>query len=217
MKKLISLIIALGSLSFLASANTETSKFEGGRTKQSSGEGKCFDENSHIINLGVGIGHAAYYRGISGIHYSSSPVFSLSYEQPWKKRIGPGYLGVGAYAGFQTELYRYDYSYTYRYGNYYYAHRWNYITTAARAAYHWDVLNKGKLEAYGGTIIGLRFQLYHYTSNDPYTNYQEHKNAVYPAFAVFAGGRYYFAKNFAVYSELSFGIAYLNAGLSYKF
>lgn len=216
MNKLTLIIIAIGLSSFSSLADSMNSSYDG-KIKQSNGEDKCFNESSHIINLGVGIGHANYYRGIAGIHYSSSPVFSLSYEQPWPKRIGPGYLGVGAYAGFQTELYRYDYFYTYRYGNYYYEHRWNYITTAARAAYHWDVLNKGKLEAYGGTIIGLRFQLYKYTSNDPYTNYKEHKNAVYPAFAVFAGARYYFTKNIAVYSELSFGIAYFNLGVSYKF
>src|SRR4051812_27228035 len=72
---------------------------------------RCFNENSHIINVGVGLGRYYYAASIvAGSVYHSTPAFSISYEQAYKKKLGPGYLGVGAYFGFQSSYYRYDYN-----------------------------------------------------------------------------------------------------------
>ncbi len=185
-----------------------------------SGE-KCFDENTHIINLGLGFGGGNYYHGAYGGSYSAnrSPAFSLSYEQSLKKRIGPGYIGVGAYAGFQTARYRYNY-YNDNNGNYYYyEHKYNYTMIAARGAYHWDVLNSKKAEVYAGAVIGVRIQTYTYTSNDPDPKYYNRLNegAAYPAYSLFAGARWYFAGHVALFGEVGYGISYLTGGISFKF
>jgi len=178
----------------------------------------CFDENTHIINLGVGFGTGYYrdYRG-AGYNYGSTPAMSITYEQAWPKRLGPGYLGVGAYLGFQHAHSRNDYDYSYGGSPYYYEHTWNNYMIAARAAYHWDVLNSKRAEVYGGALVGVRIQTYNYTTNDPYTNHSLDDGSVYPAYSLFAGARWYFAKNVGVFGEVGFGISYATVGLSFKF
>ncbi len=188
----------------------------------SSGE-KCFDENTHIINVGIGI--PRWYYGLinsPGYTHFITPALSISYEQAYKKKLGPGYLGVGAYFGYQGAWQKYTFNdwYNGTYGTYYYQHQWNYFSVAARGVYHWDVLNSKNAEVYAGVIVGLRFQTYSYTTNDPdpyYNNFRLSQGAVYPSYSVFAGARWYFAKNFGLFAEAGYGISYLSGGLSIKF
>lgn len=161
---------------------------------------KCYDENSHVINVGIGVG-SGYYLRASGEKYSSSPYLSLSYEQPWSKKLGPGFLGVGAYFGYKTE--KYEYHYYSNFGNaYHYERRYSYYTVAARADYHWDVLNSKKAEVYGGVLIGAYLSSYTYTDNDPYDDYYSVSvNPFSPYVSPFVGARYYFGSNFGVFAE----------------
>ena len=190
------------------------------KQKDNDGE-KCFDENTHIINLGVGWGRS-YYTFLRSAGYSSgtTPAFSLTYEQPWPKKLGPGFLGVGAYLGFQHAYYNYNYDYWYNnYATYYYNHSWNYYMVAGRAAYHWDVLNSKNAEVYAGVLIGMRFQTYNYSTNDPGNNdpYSYKQSSVWPVYSVFAGARWYFVKNFGLFAEVGYGISYGTVGMSIKF
>lgn len=192
------------------------------KTKKSasSSGGQCFDENSHVIGLGVSFGGVGYYKYGPGGSYTRTPNFNITYEQPWKDRIGPGFLGVGAYASFQSDNYRYNYISGYDGRAYFYEHHHNYITVAGRAAYHWDVLNKDKAEVYGGVIIGARLSLYAYETNDPNPNRDTYRIAnsfAYPAWGVFAGARWYFVKNVALFAEVGHGISYGTAGVNFKF
>ena len=190
----------------------------------------CFDENTHLINLGIGFGGGNYYKGVKGSAYihKISPAISLTYEQAWKPKLGPGFLGIGAYLGYQHASYRYNYGYSNYYYNgqfyngtgYYYEHNWNYIMIAARSAYHWDVLNSEKAEVYAGVLIGMRIQTYSYNSNDPTpyrNNYELNESNIYPAYSLFAGARWYFAPKFALFGEVGYGISYLTGGVSFKF
>ncbi|MGQ0829929.1 MAG: hypothetical protein ACT4ON_16200 [Bacteroidota bacterium] len=190
-----------------------------------SGEG-CFDENTRIINLGIGFGGGRYYKSAKkghGYSYKTTPAFSLSYEQAWKPKLGPGYLGIGAYMGYQNASYRYDYSYSNyngnsNYGNFYYRHHWNYFMFAARAAYHWDKLNSENAEVYGGVILGARIQTYSYTTNDPSpNNYKLNDNSFYPAASLLVGARWYFVPKVAAFIEAGYGISYITGGISFKF
>ena len=184
---------------------------------------KCFDGKTHIINLGVGLGNN-YYSGYSGIGYGyqSSPAFSISYEQAIPKKLGPGYLGVGAYFGFQTasSTYNYHYGKNGYNNNYYYKNSWNNFMVAARAAYHWDVLNFKRADIYAGVMIGARIQTYNYETNnpDPYAdNYRLNQGSAYPSLSAFVGARWYFVKNVALFGEFGYGISYVTGGLSFKF
>jgi hypothetical protein len=193
--------------------------------KKNDGGEKCFDESTHIINLGVGLGSPTYhsiYSGAAGYSYGRTPAFSLSYEQAYPKKLGPGYLGIGAYLGFQHEYYKYNGSYwdnNFNYNTYYYRHSWNYYMVGARGVYHWDVLNAKNAEVYAGVVVGLRFQIHSFTTDDPNKKdpYSYTSSFVYPAFSVFAGARWYFVKNCGLFAEAGYGISYLNAGFSFKF
>lgn len=189
-------------------------------TKKKNDGAKCFDENTHIINIGIGFGsrtYHPYYKG-NGYSYGRTPAFSLTYEQAYPKKLGPGYLGVGAYLGYQYEYYKYDYAYWFS-NTYYYHHKWSHFMVAARAAYHWDVLNFENAEVYGGVIAGLRFQIHSYETNDPDNKdpYSYTNSFVYPAYSLFAGARWYFAKNFGLFAEAGYGISYITGGFSIKF
>ncbi len=188
-------------------------------------KGKCYDENSHLINVGIGFGGFAYYKLTKGGNYESgrTPVFVLSYEQPLKNKVGPGYIGLGPYFSFQNQHERYNYDYFYNNGThrYYYEHNWNYMTIAARGTYHWDILNSAKAEVYGGSMIGVRINVYNYDSNNPDPNYRDKDKlseaGVDAAFSIFAGARWYFAPNVALYAEVGSGISFLSGGLTFKF
>jgi hypothetical protein len=190
--------------------------------KNNSGGEKCFDENTHVINLGVGFGGGGYYRGVGGgkYVYRNSPAFSLSYEQALKKKLGPGYLGVGAYFGYQTSYYRYN-DVFFKGNYYYYQHRWNHMVIAARGAYHWDVLNAKNAEVYAGLIVGVRVQTYSYETNNPdpieADLYRLNDGLIYPSYSLFAGARWYFVPKVALFAELGYGISYLTGGVSFKF
>lgn len=186
-----------------------------------SGE-KCFDETTHIINIGAGFGSAAYYHSYrgAGYDYGATPAFSLTYEQAIPKHLGIGYLGVGAYFGFQHVHARYNDYYANGYVTpYYYEHTWNNYMIAARGAYHFDVLNSRRAEIYAGVIVGVRIQTYHYESNDPNDSgyYRLNDGSVYPAGSLFAGARWYFVKNVALFGEVGYGISYATGGFSFKF
>lgn len=212
MRNTLLVLIGLSSVAFAGEPVINASTY-----KISQDGEKCFNESTHIINLGVGLSGRSYYKGGAFGRYSTSPAFSLSYEQPWPKKLGPGFLGVGAYVGYQTSRYRYDYDKNSNF--YYYEHKWNHTVIAARGVYHWDVLNSEKAEVYGGALIGLRIQTYNYASNNPNPDdyYKLNEGSVYPVFSAFAGARWYFAKNVAVYGEVGSGVSYLTGGLSFKF
>lgn len=192
--------------------------------KKESGE-KCFNENTHIINLGVGFGGRSYYSRYSGVNvtrYGTTPAISLTYEQALPKKLGPGYLGIGAYFGFQRSYYEYDNGYYdpfLNYNTYYYRHNWNYYMIAARAAYHWDVLNAKNAEVYAGAIVGVRFQTHNYKTNDPGGKdpYPLSQSSVYPAYSAFAGARWYFVPSVGLFAEVGYGISYATVGFSFKF
>lgn len=188
-------------------------------TAQNGSGSGCFDESTRIVNLGIGFGGVNYYkvRG-AGYTYGKTPAFSISYEQALPKKLGPGYLGVGAYAGYMSARARYVESYYFG-QSYYYEHHWNYFMLAARAAYHLDFLNSEKAEVYGGAIIGLRFQTYSYETNDPSPNepYRLNDGSIYPSVSLLIGARWYFVPKVALFAEAGWGISYGTAGVSFKF
>lgn len=217
MKKALIFVAALIVLSMITNARNQ---FGNPLLKKSGESGTCFDQGSHLINLGIGIGGMYHYRSLPGTGnvYKSTPAFNMSYEQAWPKKLGPGYLGIGAYAGFQTAHSRYS-DYYYMGEKYYYEHRWNYIVLAARGAYHWDVLNRKNAEVYGGVITGLRITTYDYRTNitEPGAgSYRRSDAGVYPVASLFAGARWYFVPGIALFGEAGVGISYITGGITFK-
>jgi hypothetical protein len=213
--------IITATLSLIVLLNVSTSTAQNGKSNASTSAGgaHCFDENSKILNLGVGFGGSYYrYNRGHGYSYRQTPAFSLTYEQALKEKVGPGFIGVGAYLGYRSARLRYD-DYYYAGNKYYYQYRWNYIVLAARGAYHLDILNTNKAELYFGAIAGIRIQTYKYETNstDPYRDqYDLAQRNIYPALSLFVGGRWYFKPNIGLFGEVGYGISYLTLGLSFK-
>jgi hypothetical protein len=204
----------------IASVSAQTDKKRKDNSPSGSGE-KCFNENTRVINLGVGFFGGRYYNyGKNGAFtYRRSPAIGISYEQAIPNKVGPGYLGLGAYFSYQTAWYRYD-DWYYNGNKYYYRHNWTYMFFGIRAAYHADALCTDKAELYFGAVGGLRVQKYSYETNslDPdYNAYALRQRTVYPGGSLFLGGRYYLTPNLGIYLELGYGMSYLTGGVSFKF
>ncbi|MCE3226818.1 MAG: hypothetical protein K0S32_1369 [Bacteroidetes bacterium] len=213
--KIILLVIALIVVAMISNAQNSKTK-----NSSSSSGGKCFNENSKVLNLGVGF-WSHYYRkyGRGNYAYHSSPVFNLSYEQSLKQQVGPGFLGVGAFLGYQRTYLRYD-DYYYKNNRYYWKQSWTYSYIAFRAAYHADALMTDKAELYFGANAGLRFSTYRFETNtdDPDVRiYDVKESTIYPAWALFVGGRFYFTDNIGIFGELGYGMSWLTVGASIKF
>jgi hypothetical protein len=199
MKKAILFVIGLIILSAVTNA------------QQSAAKGGAYDLDTRLINVGLGVGSNYYgFSKSAGAVYRHFPAICISYEQAYAKKLGPGFLGIGALVTFQNTLYRSEKNY---YGPtkeyYYYQHRYSNYVIAARAAYHWDGLIADNAEVYGGAIAGLRFQTYNYTSNYPGDENDYRANSgssVMPVVSVFAGARWYFVPRVALYGELSGGL-----------
>jgi hypothetical protein len=186
-------------------------------------EDGVFDENSRVLNIGLGFAGGSYHKVSRGSGYSSvkTPLFTIAYEQALQRKLGPGYLGVGGFFSFQNAYSRYDNVY-YNGGFYYYKHNWNYYQLCARATYHVDALNWRRGEVYPGLMLGLRAVHYKYSTNNPDPegyNYRLSEQSVYPATALLVGARWYFTERVALYGEAATGngISYATGGFTFKF
>lgn len=172
---------------------------------------QVFDKGALAINAGVGFIGTFSYAGFGGVHRSPAYCFAGEYGL---MKLGPGVLGAGVAFGLQTA------SYTQSYGSYYYKDRWTSTLFGLRATYHPDFLKTEKSELYGIVQLSLMHFGYSFSSNDPYVNsslYGGHSisSAFHPY--IMLGARYYFSKNFGVYSELGYDIALIKAGITLKF
>jgi hypothetical protein len=182
---------------------------------------QAYDQDTKVLNVGVGLGFN-YYRGYKGLGYTyrSTPVFVISYEQAYKEKLGPGYLGIGALVTYQSSSSKYSWNN----GSTYYtdSYHWSNYVIAARAVYHWDELIFEKGDVYGGLVIGPRFQQYRYSSDYngayPLGNVNSSSSGVHIVASALAGARWYFKPKFALYGEvhLGAGVPYLNGGITFK-
>lgn len=221
MKKAVYFTLALVLISIITNAGNPDPLFRAYKLKANGGA-KCFDESTRVINVGIGFGYSYYdYTTGQGITVRNLPTISVSYEQPWTKRFGPGLMGVGGYLAFKASSWKNNYNDGVG-GTYSYKEVNNNTIIASRAMYHWDVLNKDKAEVYGGVILGVRINAYHYTSEfggtaaGIYQNTDESSMSLDVVYSLVAGARYYFKPKFGVYAEASYGISFINLGLSIK-
>lgn len=173
-------------------------------------DSRSFNKGTVAINAGIGIIGSIHYYG-SGV--KRSPVYSFTGEYGILK-LGPGILGGGIAFGFQSA------SYTANYGSYYYKDKWSTVMFGLRGTYHPDILNGEKYDLYGIVQLSFNHFGYSFTTNDPYYNsylYGASSLSSYIRPYLMVGARYYFTKNFGVYSELGYDIALLKLGITLKF
>jgi hypothetical protein len=167
---------------------------------------QAFQVGTNVISAGIGLGSSL----ASGYTYGTqSPGFSVSYEHGFWE-AGPGVISLGAYVGIK------DYKYGFENGGYSYNYKWNYTIVGVRGAYHFTGLNVDNLDLYAGVMLGYNDLSFSYTDNAGYGGPAGSYGSDL-GLSVFAGARYYFAGNLAVYGELGYGVSILSIGLAYKF
>ena len=169
----------------------------------------------------VSFGQLAYKKGdqnvsaMFGLGFSHSltgttttfPALSAAFDYGYDKNIS-----LGGIIGYEAEKYEAAY------GGYGYKFSYSYLIIAARGAYHYDVFHNGKVDTYGGLMLGydVGSASAEYTGNW-FGVFQPGAESVGGAvFGIFAGGRYYFDPRWAAQLEVGYGLSYLNIGIAYK-
>lgn len=162
---------------------------------------QVFEKGVSLLNVGVGFG-SPYYG--SGSKMTIPPVHA-SFEYGVTEKIG-----VGALVGYTSSVW--DNSAIWGTG---YKLKYSYLIVGARGAYHF--VNKEKLDAYGGLMLGYNVasSKWEYPSGgtDPIGSYK----AGGLALGAFLGGRYMFTEKIGAFAEIGYSIAWVSVGVTAKF
>lgn len=166
-------------------------------------DAQAFEKGTNHICIGLGIG--GYFTYASYGDYTSTPTFFASFDHGLVDDVGPGTIGIGAFLGYKSS------SYTYDYFGYNWKGKWTDLVFGARGTYHIP-LDNDNLDLYGALSLGIYLESYKFTSNDPIDpSYDTHASNAYYAFSV--GGKYMFSDNFGVFAELGYDVAWIKAGI----
>jgi len=169
------------------------------------GSAQTFDRGTKVLSAGVGIGSSLG----SSVYTNQSPGISLQYEQGIWEAGGPGTVSLGAYLGFK------NFGQDYASFNYNASAKWNYTIVGVRSAYHYAGLENDRIDVYGGLMFSyniLNYSIEHTGGQPTMTNAGSNT----AGFTLYVGGRYYFVENLGVFTELGYGISYLNLGLALR-
>jgi hypothetical protein len=158
-----------------------------------------FKKGDLVLNGSIGFGSVLF----SGLGYATSfPPVAASLEYGiLDKIIDKGSIGVGGYVGYSASKFE-TFGLGYRYSN---------IIIGARGALHYPFVSR--LDTYTGLLLGFNVETVGSIGTPLYANPSSGSR---PAFMWFAGGRYYFNRQFAALAEIGYGIAWLNLGISYR-
>ena len=156
-----------------------------------------YSKGTNVASVGIGLGSS-----IAGYSYGSqTPGISLQYERG-VAQLGSGVISIGGYLGFKS----------YKYSAEGFSEKWSYTIIGVRGAYHLTNLNIKNLDLYGGLM--LSYNNLHFSDSEDQSGISYGSAA---GFSAFVGGRYYFSKSIAGFSELGYGVTYLNLGVALKF
>ena len=168
-----------------------------------SAQQSTFLKGDNVASLGIGIGG---YLGTGGWHHGGSisrtPLISASFEHCIIDNLfdEKSSIGVGGLLGFKSVKI---------------ADWWKttYIVIGARGAFHYALVDK--LDTYAGLHLGYDIVNSKWIGSG--SSYSESYGASGLSYGFFAGARYYFTDAIAVFAELGYGYAVLNAGVAFKF
>jgi hypothetical protein len=160
----------------------------------------AFSNGDNLLNIGIGVGSPYFGAGYS----ASLPINpTVSFEHGITDAIS-----VGGTASFATSKYNYNLLGT---G---YSIKETAVFLGVRGSYHFNQLWNipDNFDVYGGASIG--YVIVSVSDSQGYSA----SAASGAGFGVFAGGKYYFQSNLAVYAELGYqSLSVLNAGITLKF
>lgn len=171
-----------------------------------------------VLYVGVGTGSgnfgSAKYKGV-GYTYHNMPIINLGFEYGFYDKIPKSIIGLGANLGMSFG----GASYRDNKGNCYDLN-WSEITFLTKGYYHHTFLVGEKWDVYGSPLLGLRFRSSTVTYNhSDYSSFSDSDAGVSLAAGIAVGGRFYVAKNFGFYAEVSQGynVDYMKIGFAFKF
>ena len=197
-------------------------------TKVQAQDESAFDKGTTVITAGYGF--PDLYRTslrLSYNAYSSTKVSGIGpiilkgdygiVKFKWGHAVGAGIvIGYNATNIKFTGTYYDNNNFIYSTKTYSETHKYKTITVGARGTYHF--FTKEKFDCYASIGLGFNINTASHTTDNPngYTSYAASRSGLYNAFTV--GIRYYFTKNFGVYSELGWDNSTpIQAGLALKF
>lgn len=160
-----------------------------------------FDKGAKFLHVGVGV--------ISPYAYSGSkmgvPPVHASLEVGVTDKIGVG--GLVGYTSSKWETAGWGGTYSWNF---------SYLIIGARGNYHF--YQDEKFDAYGGAMLGYNIASAKFTSdNSALSTYVTEPKVGGVAFGVYAGGRYFFKDNSALFAEIGYNIGWINVGYCAKF
>ena len=157
-------------------------------------QAQSFEKGRNYIHFGFGAG-PSHSRSVNslGYNYGLNIGIIAGYERGITEKLGIGRIGVGGLIGQSFQSLNSSWIPT--------------TSLVARAAYHFD-FNIDKMDVYAGIGAGVNI------ASGKYKNFSSN-SLVQPN--LFAGIRYYFTSEMAVYGELGYGVSSINIGLVYRF
>ncbi len=149
---------------------------------------QAYEKGSNLLNVGIGLGGGF-----------GTPI-GISFEHGFSDKIS-----AGAYVGYGSKTESLG-----GWGDW----KMTYGLAAARASYHFD-LGVEKLDTYIGAILG-----YNYVDskwNGAGAIPAASASASKMIYGGHAGARYFVSDKIAIFGEVGYGIANLNAGVAFKF
>ncbi|WP_303316899.1 hypothetical protein Q4Q34_08840 [Flavivirga abyssicola] len=154
-----------------------------------------FNTGTNVINAGIGIGSSlSVYSGAS-----ESIGYGIFYERGIWDVPGPGVVSLGGYLGYKS--FKYNRS----------SYKLNYTIIGVRSAYHYNGFKIDNLDLYAGAMVSYNIVSDSYSGN----SFNSYNSAA--GVSGFAGARWYFTKNIAVFIEAGYGVSFLNTGISFRF
>lgn len=151
-----------------------------------------YEKGQVDLNIGAGIG-ATFGAGTGTL-----PPLSLGLDFGLNDNISLGaYVG---YYGTEQEIPGGKWSYSY-------------LIVGGRGAYHFDLVDK--LDTYAGVMLGYNIASVEWDGAAGGGLVTPSVGGV--AYSGFAGARYHFGNTFGLFGEVGYGIAYLTAGIAFKF
>lgn len=155
------------------------------------------------LQLGIGFGSTLGYAG----GYKSSPAISLAYDHLLPFQTGPGRIGVGAIVAYKTE--KYDG------GLFGYESKWSNALFALRGTWHLEKYLPENLDVYGAAQLGLRMEKNTFKLNSDRSEETDKQTRVHAGLLV--GARYFFAPQFAAFSEVGYDLTIIKVGIAARF
>jgi hypothetical protein len=161
-------------------------------------EGQSYHQGINIWSAGLSVG-SALTMGSS----ARTPMFNLQYERGLVDLNGSGFISLGGYGAYNVYYLGDD--------------KFSYTIVGVRAAYHLSSAVSGNIDFYGGMMGGYDFR------GAPSNGFRKRYmglsgNDLYQSkfdFMPFLGARFFMNDNMAIFTEFSYGSAFLSLGLAW--